>query len=112
MTISVMLYLETATDTRDTNILSIGACNNCPALPEWLHTFKSVVIEDGKSSLKDALYQFNAWLTTLGSKEEIHILGDWYSTDNTVLMDAYRACQITPQFGFIWQTLNDGNLIE
>lgn len=111
MTISVMLYLETVPDTPDTNILSIGAVSYSPWNDKVLSTLKPIAVNT-ESSIKEALTQFNAWLNTLGNKKEINILGDWYSTDNTVLMDAYRACQITPQFGFIWQTLNDSNLIE
>lgn len=112
MNISVKLHLETVTNTQGADIISINAANSCTWLPEWLRTFESAVIEDGKASLQDALHEFNAWLITLGDRKDIHILGDWFSTDNTVLMNAYRACQITPHFGFIWQTLNDENLIE
>lgn len=111
MTISVRLYLETVSNTHGVSILSIGAqsCTVCKAM--MLNTLKPIVI-GGETSLKEALCQFNTWLSALGDKKEIHILGDWFSTDNTVLLNAYRACQITPHFGFIWQTLNDENLIK
>lgn len=111
MTISVRLYLETVSNTHGVSILSIGA-QSCTVCRKVVFNHLEPIVINTDTSPKEALGQFNTWLSALGDKKEIHILGDWFSTDNTVLLNAYRACQITPHFGCIWQTLNDHNLIE
>ena len=53
-----------------------------------------------KVSLKDALIQFNQWLSSLGRQNDLHVWGNGVGFDNTILNHAYSAARVKP--GFFW----------
>ncbi|WP_065641459.1 hypothetical protein [Aliivibrio fischeri] len=98
--IRVMLDLELVSKNGNTVITCLKATRLISSTMLVINEFD---IELREQSITNILINFNSWLSTLGKKENIQILGDWNSLDNVVLLDAYEVNQITPHFGFIWQ---------
>ncbi|MGF1764827.1 3'-5' exonuclease [Aliivibrio kagoshimensis] len=51
-----------------------------------------------KSSLKDALLELNQWLADLGDKKDIQVWGNGSGFDNVILVNAFKAARIKPNF--------------
>ncbi|WP_155688290.1 hypothetical protein [Aliivibrio fischeri] len=98
--IRVMLDLELVSKNGNTVITCLKATRLISSSMLVINEFD---IELREQSITNILINFNSWLSTLGKKENIQILGDWNSLDNVVLLDAYEVNQITPHFGLIWQ---------
>ncbi|EGQ8054745.1 3'-5' exoribonuclease [Vibrio alginolyticus] len=54
--------------------------------------------ETPKSSLKDALLELNQWFTGLGDAKDIQVWGNGSGFDNVILMNAFKATRIKPNF--------------
>ncbi|EJL6536061.1 3'-5' exoribonuclease [Vibrio cholerae] len=64
-----------------------------------------------KSSLKDALLEFNQWLFDLGDQKDIQVWGNGSGFDNVILANAYKATRIKPSF-FHWNDRDVRTIVE
>lgn len=51
-----------------------------------------------KSTLKDALTQFNEWLSAQGDPNDLYLWGNGKEFDNAIVLNAFNACRIKPNF--------------
>lgn len=51
-----------------------------------------------KSTLKDALIQFNEWLSSQGEPNDLYLWGNGKEFDNVIVRNAFDACRIKPNF--------------
>lgn len=51
-----------------------------------------------KSTLKDALTQFNEWLSAQGDANDLYLWGNGKEFDNVIVRNAFDACRIKPNF--------------
>lgn len=51
-----------------------------------------------KSTLKDALTQFNDWLSAQGESNDLYLWGNGKEFDNVIVRNAFDACRIKPNF--------------
>lgn len=51
-----------------------------------------------KSTLKDALQEFNQWLADLAPSKELFLWGNGSGFDNVILTNAFKACRMRPHF--------------
>ncbi|PWF74885.1 ATPase [Vibrio sp. T9] len=60
---------------------------------------RSIFLRDTpKSSLKDALLELNQWFADLGDAKDIQVWGNGSGFDNVILMNAFKATRIKPNF--------------
>ena len=64
-----------------------------------------------KLPLKEALNQLNAWLESLGDRKELSLWGNGAGFDNVILMNAFNACRITPNF-MHWNDLDVRTIVK
>ncbi|EDL52594.1 ATP-dependent 26S proteasome regulatory subunit [Vibrio mediterranei AK1] len=67
--------------------------------------------ETPKSSLRDALTEFNQWLSDLGDKKELCLWGNGAGFDNVILNNAFKACRIQPNF-MHWNDLDVRTIVK
>lgn len=67
--------------------------------------------ETPKSSLKDALLEFNQWLADLGESKDICLWGNGAGFDNVILMNSFKATRIRPNF-IHWNDLDVRTIVK
>lgn len=67
--------------------------------------------ETPKSSLKDALLEFNQWLADLGESKDICLWGNGAGFDNVILMNSFKATRIRPNF-IHWNDLDVRTIVR
>lgn len=67
--------------------------------------------ETPKSSLKDALLEFNQWLADLGESKDICLWGNGAGFDNVILMNSFKATRICPNF-IHWNDLDVRTIVR
>lgn len=67
--------------------------------------------ETPKSSLKDALLEFNQWLADLGDAKELCLWGNGAGFDNVILNNSFKACKIRPNFTH-WNDLDVRTIVK
>ncbi len=100
--INVMIKLNIMSNSGTSVITSIEAVEFVTPEIETIHDFSAEV--SGKNTLSHVLDSFNIWLRSLGKKKDIRIFDFYSGIDNPILMDAYKTHEITPCFGFMWQS--------
>lgn len=100
--INVMIKLNTMSNSGTPVITSIEAVEFIMPTMETFGDFSEKV--SGKNTLSHVLESFNIWLRSLGKKKEIRIFDFYSGIDNPILMTAYKTHEITPCFGFMWQS--------
>ncbi len=64
-----------------------------------------------KSSLKDALTEFNQWLADIGDPNDICVWGNGKEFDNVIVQNAFKACRIKPNF-INWNDLDVRTIVK
>ncbi|MFA0669546.1 3'-5' exonuclease [Vibrio splendidus] len=67
--------------------------------------------ETPKSSLKDALLEFNQWLADLGESKDICLWGNGAGFDNVILMNSFKTTRIRPNF-IHWNDLDVRTIVR
>ncbi|WED27184.1 hypothetical protein L3V77_02815 [Vibrio sp. DW001] len=100
--INVMIKLNTMSNGDYPVITSIEAFELITPTMEVLGEFSEKV--SSENTLNHVLESFNIWLCSLGKKEEIRVFDFYSGIGNPILMAAYKTHEITPCFGFMWQS--------
>ncbi|MCG9678716.1 3'-5' exonuclease [Vibrio sp. Isolate24] len=64
-----------------------------------------------KSSLKDALLEFNQWLADLGHSNDLYLWGNGKEFDNVIVKNAFESTRIKPNFSH-WNDMDVRTIVK